>query len=57
MSSLTEGYGLSAVEECEEFHGEEDEIFPFPMEGNQVWAGDIVMFYIHGQLPALGACM
>lgn len=54
--SPTTGYSLSAAEECEEFHGEEDETFHFPSGGNHVWAGDIVMFSIRRQLPALGAC-
>ena len=57
MGSPAEGYGLSAAEECEEFHGEEDEICAFPTEGNQVLAEDLAMFYTHGQLPAWRACM
>lgn len=52
-----EGYYLSAVEESGEFHGEENEIFSFPVGGNQVWVGDTVMFHILGQLHALRACM
>lgn len=54
--SPTTGYSLSAAKECEEFHGEEDETFRVPSGGNYVWAGDIVMFSVRRQLPALGAC-
>lgn len=29
--------------------------FSFPMERNQVWAGDIGMFYIYGAAPCFGS--
>lgn len=39
------------------FMGRKMRFSPFPVEGNGVLADDIAMFYIHGQLPALGDCM
>lgn len=39
------------------FMGRKMRLFPFPVRGNRIWAGDVVVFSVRRQLPALGACM